>query len=132
VRVLLIERHSLLARPLKRGLEEEGFFVTVARDAAEGNYHQATASGYDVIILDPSWPEADGLPALQRRGRNNSRAPVLVLTSHCGPAAKVLALRLGADDYLPMPFELEELLGRLRSLARRGSNQDRSVGFTPG
>jgi DNA-binding response OmpR family regulator len=121
VRVLLIERHALLARPLKRGLEEEGFSVTVARTAEEGNC-QATAAGYDVIILDPSWPIEDGLSVLRHRGRRNLEAPVLVLTAHCGPAAKVLALSLGADDYLPMPFELEELLARLRALARRDSS----------
>lgn len=131
MRVLLIERHALLARPLKRGLEEEGFSVTLARSAEEGNYHQSTTTGYDVIILDPSWPIEEGLPTLQRRGRNNSRAPVLVLTSHCGAAAKVLALRLGADDYLPMPFALEELLSRLRALAERASNQSGTVGFIP-
>ena len=119
MRLLLIEDHKPLVRALKQGLEEEGFAVDVAYDGEEGGYKAQTAD-YDVIILDLMLPKEDGLSLLQRWRKAGMKAHVLVLTARGGIEDKVRGLDLGADDYLTKPFELEELLARLRALVRRG------------
>jgi DNA-binding response OmpR family regulator len=119
VRVLLVEDHKPLVRALKQGLEEEGFAVDVAYDGEEGNYKARTAE-YDVIVLDLMLPKEDGLSLLQHWRREGLKAHVLVLTARGGIEDKVRGLDTGADDYLTKPFELEELLARLRALIRRG------------
>jgi two-component system, OmpR family, response regulator len=119
MRVLLIEDHKPLVRALKQGLEEEGFAVDTASDGPEGDYKARTAE-YDVIILDLMLPREDGLSLLQRWRRNGLKTHVLVLTARGSIEDKVRGLDLGADDYLTKPFELEELLARLRALIRRG------------
>ncbi len=118
MRVLLIEDHRPLVRALRQGLEEEGFAVDVAHDGEEGNYKAQTAE-YDVIILDLMLPKEDGLSLLQRWRRAGLKTHVLVLTAKGGIDDKVRGLDLGADDYLTKPFQLEELLARLRALLRR-------------
>jgi DNA-binding response OmpR family regulator len=119
VRVLLIEDHKPLVRALRKGLEEEGFAVDTALDGEEGAYKAQTAD-YDVIILDLMLPKEDGLSLLQRWRRAGLKSHVLVLTARSSIDDKVRGLNLGADDYLTKPFELEELLARLRALVRRG------------
>jgi DNA-binding response OmpR family regulator len=119
VRVLLIEDHKPLVRNLKLGLEEEGFAVDCAYDGEEGDF-KARSVVYDVIILDLMLPKRDGLTLLQGWRRDGMRTHVLILTARGTIDDKVRGLDLGADDYLPKPFELEELLARLRALIRRG------------
>ncbi len=119
MRVLLIEDHKPLVRALKQGLEEEGFAVDVAYDGEVGAYKAQTAD-YDVIILDLMLPREDGLSLLQRWRRAGLNTHVLVLTARSSIEDKVRGLDLGADDYLTKPFQLEELLARLRALIRRG------------
>ncbi len=119
MRVLLVEDHRPLVRALKRGLEEEGFAVDVAFDGEEGGYKAETAD-YDVIILDLMLPKEDGLSLLQRWRRAGLKTHVLVLTARGAIEDKVRGLDMGADDYLTKPFELGELLARLRALVRRG------------
>jgi DNA-binding response OmpR family regulator len=119
MRVLLIEDHKPLIRALRQGLEEEGFAVDVANDGAEGDFKARTAE-YDVIILDIMLPKADGLSLLQRWRKDGLTTHILVLTARGSMEDKVKGLDLGADDYMTKPFELEELLARLRALIRRG------------
>jgi DNA-binding response OmpR family regulator len=118
MRVLLVEDHKPLARALRQGLEEEGFAVDLATDGPEGDF-KARSAQYDVIILDVMLPGIDGLTLLQRWRRDGLKAHVLVLTARGSIEDKVRGLDLGADDYLTKPFELEELLARLRALIRR-------------
>ena len=118
MRLLLIERHQLLARLLKRGLEEDGFSVTVVRDAEEGSF-QVTTETYDVILFDLHRPNESCRPLLQQRGSNGRQTPVLVLTARDDTEEELHALGLGAEDYLTIPFQLEELLSRLGTLTRR-------------
>jgi DNA-binding response OmpR family regulator len=118
VRVLLIEDHKPLVRALKQGLEDEGFAVDVAFDGEEGD-HKARTAEYDAIILDLMLPKEDGLSLLQRWRRAGMTTHVLVLTARGSIEDKVRGLDSGADDYLTKPFELEELLARLRALVRR-------------
>jgi len=117
--LLLIEDHKPLVRNLQKGLEEEGFAVDIALDGEEGGYKAQTAE-YDVIILDLMLPKVDGLTLLQSWRRAGLKTHVLVLTARGGIEDKVRGLDLGADDYLTKPFQLEELLARLRALVRRG------------
>ena len=118
--VLLIEPQRLLARPLKRGLEEEGFSVAVACDGAEGHV-EAMTGDYEAIILDARLPNEDGLALLRRWRGEGLTTPVLVLSARAGPGEKSRALGLGADDYLALPFALDDLLDRVRDLAGRGA-----------
>ena len=119
MRVLLVEDHKPLVRALRQGLEEEGFAVDAAYDGEEGDF-KARSAQYDVIILDLMLPKEDGLSLLQRWRRDGLGAHVLVLTARSGIEDKVRGLDMGADDYLTKPFQLEELLARLRALVRRG------------
>src|SRR5215470_14207619 len=115
VRLLLVEDHKPLVRALKQGLEEEGFAVDVAYDGEEGEYKARTAS-YDVIVLDLMLPKKDGLGILQQWRRDGLKTHVLILTARGTMEDKVRGLDIGADDYLTKPFELEELLARIRAL----------------
>src|SRR5258708_35293846 len=119
MRVLLIEDHKALARALRRGLEEEGFAVDVAHDGEEGDY-KARAAEYDAVILDRMLPKVDGLTLLQNWRRDGLKTHVLVLTARGSIEDKVRGLDVGADDYLTKPFEISELVARLRALIRRG------------
>src|SRR5438105_5265520 len=119
MRILLIEDHTPLVRALKQGLTDEGFAVDVAHDGEEGD-HKARTAEYDAVILDLMLPKEDGLSLLQRWRRAGMTTHVLVLTARGSIEDKVRGLDSGADDYLTKPFELEELLARLRALIRRG------------
>jgi DNA-binding response OmpR family regulator len=119
MRVLLVEDHKPLVRALRQGLEEEGFAVDVAYDGEEGDFKARTAS-YDVIILDRMLPKLDGLTLLQRWRKDGVTTHVLILSARDTGADKVAGLNQGADDYLTKPFQLDELLARLRALIRRG------------
>lgn len=118
VRVLLIEDHKPLVKALRRGLEEEGLAVDTAEDGEEGDYKARTAS-YDAIILDLMLPKKDGLSVLRDWRKDGMKTHVLCLTAKDTTADKVNGLDIGADDYLTKPFQLEELLARLRALIRR-------------
>jgi DNA-binding response OmpR family regulator len=108
-----------MAKALKRGLEEEGFAVDAAEDGEEGDYKARTAN-YDVIILDLMLPKKDGLTLLREWRRKGLESQVLVLTAKSSTDEKVQGLDFGADDYLTKPFQLEELVARIRALIRRG------------
>jgi DNA-binding response OmpR family regulator len=119
VRVLLVEDHKPLVRALRQGLEEEGLAVDVALDGEEADF-KARTSQYDAIVLDIMLPKKDGLTLLKEWRQAGLKAHVLMLTARGGLDDKVRGLDTGADDYLTKPFELEELLARLRALIRRG------------
>jgi DNA-binding response OmpR family regulator len=118
VRVLLVEDHKPLSRSLKRGLQEEGFAVDLAEDGEEADYKARTAN-YDIIILDLMLPKKDGLTLLKEWRQQGVTTHILVLTAKDAVDDKVTGLDLGADDYLTKPFQLEELMARLRALLRR-------------
>lgn len=118
MRVLLVEDHKPLAKALKRGLEEENFAVDVAQDGEEADF-KARGADYDVIILDLMLPKKDGLTLLSEWRRDGLQTHILCLTAKDATEDKVRGLDVGADDYLTKPFQLEELLARLRALIRR-------------
>jgi DNA-binding response OmpR family regulator len=119
VRVLLVEDHKPLVRALRQGLEEEGLAVDVAVDGEEADFKARTAE-YDAIILDIMLPKKDGLTLLKEWRQAGLKSHVIMLTARGTLEDKVRGLDTGADDYLTKPFELEELLARLRALLRRG------------
>jgi DNA-binding response OmpR family regulator len=120
MRILLIEDERKLAAFLKRALEEENYAVDVAYDGESG-LELAQQHVYDAIILDIMLPRLDGFALLTRLRSQGDTTPVIVLTARGSPEERVMGLDLGADDYLPKPFHLEELLARLRSVLRRSS-----------
>jgi DNA-binding response OmpR family regulator len=119
VKVLVIEDNKTLVRALKQGLEEEGFAVDVALDGEEGDY-KARSATYDVIVLDLMLPKVDGMTLIKRWRSSGMTTHVLMLTAKGAIEDRVHGLDSGADDYLTKPFDLEELLARLRALVRRG------------
>ena len=119
MRVLLVEDQVALVKALRQGLEEEGFAVDAALDGEEADA-KARTTQYDVIVLDIMLPKVDGLTLLKRWRAAGISTHVLMLTAKGALDDKVAGLDTGADDYLTKPFELEELLARIRALIRRG------------
>jgi DNA-binding response OmpR family regulator len=118
MRVLLVEDYEPLARSLAQGLREAGYAVDRSGDGEEGLWF-AQSNSYDAIILDVMLPKMDGLTVLRTLREKRNPAAVLVLTARDQLADRVTGLDAGADDYLVKPFELAELLARLRALIRR-------------
>ncbi len=118
MRILVVEDEPRLGRYLTRGLREETYAVDLAATLAEAS-ELAAASTYDLAVLDLGLPDGSGLDLLREWRARGLGLPVLVLTARGSVEDKVRGLDLGADDYLAKPFELEELLARVRSLLRR-------------
>jgi DNA-binding response OmpR family regulator len=119
VRVLLVEDQAALLKALRQGLEEEGFAVDTAADGEEADV-KARTTPYDVVVLDIMLPKVDGLTLLKKWRAAGISTHVLMLTARGTLSDKVTGLDVGADDYLTKPFELDELLARIRALIRRG------------
>jgi two-component system, OmpR family, response regulator len=120
VRILLVEDEAKLAVLLQRGLREEGVTADVAASGTEGLW-QATEQPYDVVVLDVMLPDLNGLEVCRRIRATDTHTPVLMLTAIGSVPDRVAGLEAGADDYLVKPFAFDELLARLRALARRGN-----------
>ena len=126
MRVLVVEDEARLAAQLTSALGEAGYAVDHAADGARGEFLGATES-YDAVVLDLGLPGVDGLTVL-RHWRDAGRAmPVLVLTARGSWHEKVQGIDGGADDYVAKPFQMEEVLARLRGLIRRASGQTSAV-----
>ena len=125
MRVLVIEDDPLLLQSLAASLREELFAVDTAADGEEGLY-KARETAYDAIVLDVLLPKLDGWGVLAGL-RPARRTPVLMLTARDAVPDRVKGLNLGADDYLTKPFDLDELLARLRALIRRASGQTQAI-----
>jgi DNA-binding response OmpR family regulator len=119
VDILIVEDDERMAALLKRGLEREGHVATAATDGAEG-LDFALARPYDVVILDVMLPVLDGYEVARRLRQGGCRTPILMLTAKDASRDIVQGLDRGADDYLTKPFSFDELLARLRAVARRG------------
>jgi two-component system copper resistance phosphate regulon response regulator CusR len=118
MRFLLVEDDAALSASLARGLREHAYVVDLATDG-EAALYQARISPYDAIILDVNLPKVDGLTVCRTLRREGSAVRILMLTARGCTEDRIQGLDSGADDYLPKPFELEELLARLRALLRR-------------
>jgi two-component system, OmpR family, response regulator len=125
MRILIVEDEVLMLRSLAKALREEGYSVDTADKGDEGLYKAANFD-YDAIVLDVMLPEMDGWSILERL-RATKTTPVLMLTARDTNRDRVRGLDTGADDYLVKPFDLSELLARLRALIRRAAGQANSV-----
>lgn len=121
MRLLLVEDEPHLLRTLARALREAGYAVDTSEDGEEGLY-KAENTEYDAVVLDVMLPKLDGWQVLTRF-RRTKRTPVLMLTARDTTQDRVRGLDSGADDYLVKPFDLAELLARLRALIRRSAGQ---------
>ena len=120
MRVLIVEDQKKMANYLKRALEEQGYAVDVAHTGGEA-LDWAAVVGFDLVVLDIMLPEMDGVTVCRRLRQQGNRATILMLTARDAIEDRVIGLDAGADDYLVKPFDLKELLARLRALARRRS-----------
>ena len=118
-RILLIEDDARLAGMVAEYLGEAGFRVVVEPRGGSG-IERLAREPFDALVLDLMLPDLGGLEVC-RRVREKNALPILMLTARGDPADRIVGLELGADDYLPKPFEPRELLARLRAILRRGS-----------
>ncbi|MEU6428863.1 response regulator transcription factor [Microbispora sp. NPDC046973] len=123
-KLLVVDDEPALREALRSSLEFEGYAVETAADGltALGLLDRAAQDGgsYDAVLLDVMMPRLDGLTACRRLRASGNRLPVLMLTARDAVGDRVSGLDAGADDYLVKPFELDELLARVRALLRRG------------
>jgi two-component system OmpR family response regulator len=122
MRLLVIEDEPDLARQLAGALKDAGYAVDVAHDGEEGHFLGDTEP-YDAVVLDLGLPKLDGVSVLERWRRDGRTMPVLILTARDRWSDKVAGFDAGADDYVPKPFHVEEVLARLRALLRRSVGQ---------
>src|SRR5258708_23020821 len=121
-RVLVVDDEPAVRESIERVLRHDGFEVAVAADGREAIRRLAVVRP-DVVLLDVLMPQIDGLEVCRRMRDTGDRTPVLMLTARDAVNDRVAGLEAGADDYLPKPFALEELLARLRALLRRSGWQ---------
>ncbi len=125
MRILITEDEPRLLRSLAKALREEGYAVDTADTGDEGSF-KALNYSYDAIVLDIMLPGIDGWTILEKL-RKEKRTPVLMLTARDAHPDRVKGLDLGADDYLIKPFDLPELLARLRALIRRAAGHAQAL-----
>jgi two-component system response regulator MprA len=124
MKILVVDDERAVRESLRRALELEGYRVDLADDGEEALERLGGAEGAqpDAVILDVLMPGIDGLEVCRRLRAERNGVPVLMLTARAEVDSRVAGLDAGADDYLPKPFALAELLARLRALLRRAGN----------
>jgi two-component system OmpR family response regulator len=125
MRILVVEDEPRLLRNLAKALREEGYAVDTAEAGHDGLF-KASTYDYDAIVLDIMLPGLDGWELLERL-RQRKQTPVLLLTARDATPDRVRGLDLGGDDYLVKPFDLSELLARLRAVIRRAAGRASSL-----
>lgn len=126
MRCLIVEDDADIQADLQRALEASGFVVDVAADG-ETAWFQGDVEDYDAVVLDLGLPRLDGLSVL-RRWRASGRAfPVIVLSARGDWTEKVEGIEAGADDYMSKPFQMGELMARVRGLVRRGAGRTSNI-----
>lgn len=128
MRILLVEDEEYMAQAVAQVLEKNNYTVDLAHDGEYG-LDCALSGIYDIIILDIMLPGRSGLEILKTLRQEKIAVPVLLLTAKSETEDKVTGLDLGADDYLTKPFEMQELLARLRVLARRKQEITVQIGY---
>jgi DNA-binding response OmpR family regulator len=126
MRVLLVEDEPLISDDICAALGDAGFIVDLARDGEDAWFKGDTES-YDAIILDLGLPRMDGLSVLKRWRAAGVVTPILILSARGSWMERVDGIEAGADDYLPKPFEMAELIVRLRALIRRAAGMAQPV-----
>ena len=120
MRILIVEDEPALLADVERQLQDEGYSVDTSDDGDDG-YYIASEYPLDAAIIDIGLPGLSGIDIIRKLRADNSTLPILILTARSRWQEKVEGLEAGADDYLTKPFQMEELLARLRALLRRAS-----------
>jgi DNA-binding response OmpR family regulator len=122
MRLLLVEDDAMIGRAMRQGLGDAGFVVDWVTDGKAGDL--ALGNGvYDLVLLDLGLPGKDGMALLRELRRRRDAIPVLVVTARDAVVDRIAGLNEGADDYVLKPFDLDELVARVRALLRRRSGQ---------
>lgn len=122
MRALIIEDEAAVADDLVRALQAAGFVVDLARDGDDA-WFKGSTEDYDVAVLDLGLPRLDGLSVLRRWRADNRSFPVIIVSARNDWTEKVAGIEAGADDYLGKPFEIVELVARVRGLVRRAGGR---------
>ncbi|HEY2694236.1 MAG TPA: response regulator transcription factor [Pseudonocardiaceae bacterium] len=130
MRILVVDDDRAVRESLRRSLQFNGYQVELASDGVQA-MEQIEAQRPDALVLDVMMPRLDGLEVCRRLRSTGDDLPILVLTARDAVSDRVAGLDAGADDYLPKPFALEELLARLRALLRRAANEADSLADSP-
>jgi DNA-binding response OmpR family regulator len=125
MRTLVVEDDPAIARDLTHALEKAGFRTEACTDGEEA-WFLGDTEDYDLVVLDLGLPQLDGLTVLKRWRANGRSVPVLILTARGAWTERVEGIEAGADDYLPKPFRMEELVARARALVRRAAGHGAS------
>lgn len=128
MRILLVEDDRALRHAVALQLRSQGWQVDACESGDEGAYY-LSEGGYDAVLLDRMLPGVDGLTLVRRMRAASDATPVLVLTALADVGARVDGLDAGADDYLAKPFDMRELLARVRALGRRGGAGAAALSF---
>ena len=126
MRILVVEDEPRIAADIRSGLEQANCAVEIARDG-EDAWFRGETEDYDAIVLDLGLPRLDGLSVLRRLRGAGITTPILILTARDGWREKVEGIDAGADDYLTKPFQMEELVARMRAITRRAAGQASSL-----
>ncbi len=126
MKILVVEDEAGVAESLKTWLEKSGFQVSLARDGGDAWYLGDTED-FSAVVLDLGLPQIDGLTVLKRWRQAGRSMPVIVLTARSSWKERVEGIDAGADDYLPKPFQMEELVARLHAVLRRTAGQASNV-----
>ena len=126
MRALVVEDDATVARDVAESLRGAGLVVDVAADGADA-WYRGDVEEYDVVVLDLGLPQLDGLSVLKRWREAERAFPVLILSARADWSEKVAGIEAGADDYLAKPFEMGELIARIRGLVRRAAGRASST-----
>jgi two-component system response regulator MprA len=127
MKILVVDDERAVRESLRRALELEGYQVDLAEDGEAALERVASHTAPDAMILDVLMPGIDGLEVCRRLRADANPLPVLMLTARAEVDSRVAGLDAGADDYLPKPFALAELLARLRALLRRATSEEEAA-----
>ncbi|WIG48296.1 response regulator transcription factor [Bacillus halotolerans] len=125
--ILIVEDEEKIARVLQLELEYEGYSVTIKHNGSEG-LNAVTEGSYSLLLLDVMLPGLSGLEVLRRLRKTDQETPVILLTARDSVPDKVTGLDIGANDYVTKPFEIEELLARIRAALRQTGSKTEDMG----
>lgn len=128
MRILVVEDNLRLADTLADALRAENYMVDIANDGLQG-YEDAASGIYDILILDLMLPKMNGYEVLSSLRSDGNHIPVLILSARSELDDKLQGFRVGADDYVTKPFEIEELIMRIQAITRRRISQDIDMQF---
>lgn len=128
MRILVVEDNLRLAETLADALRAENYMVDIANDGLQG-YEDAASGIYDILILDLMLPKMNGYEVLSSLRSDGNHIPVLILSARSELDDKLQGFRVGADDYVTKPFEIEELIMRIQAITRRRISQDIDMQF---